>query len=139
LRNTLFKTGSDLYTEDQKPIVNRLSTRRFRINGTINWTSEVDKDNKIRCLDILIITTVYRKESASNQYIHFSSAQAWQQNEAAIRTLKYRAHTYCSIPTLLENEVNHLIKVFLDNGFRTNTFQRILFKEFAAAQSKSVE
>ena len=96
------------------------------LHPKIKWTSEVEKDNKISFLDILIIrngesngTTVYRKESASDRYIHFSSAQAWQEKGAAIRTLKHRALTYCSNPTLLENELNHLLRVFLENGFPT--------------------
>ena len=77
------------------------------LHPKIKWTSEVEKDNKISFLDILIVqnregndTTVYRKESASDRYIHFSSAQAWQEKVAAIRTLKHRALTYCSNPSL---------------------------------------
>ena len=104
------------------------------LHPKIKWTSEIEKDNQISFLDILIIrngesseTTVYRKESCSDRYIHFSSAQAWQEKVAAIRTLKHRALTYCSNPTLLENELNHLLKVFLQNGFPNNTIQRILF------------
>ena len=69
--------------------------------------------------------TVYRKESASDQYMHFSLAQAWQHKVAVIRTLKHRALTYCSNPALLENELSYLLKVFLENGF-PNTIQRIL-------------
>ena len=106
------------------------------LHPKIKWTSEIEKDNQISFLDILIIrngesseTTVYRKESCSDRYIHFSSTQAWQEKVAAIRTLKHRALTYCSNPTLLENELNHLLKVFLQNGFPNNTIQRILFKE----------
>ena len=116
------------------------------LHPKIKWTSEVEKDNKISFLDILIIrdgesndTTVYRKESASDRYIHFSSAQAWQEKVAAIRTLKHRALTYCSNPTLLENELNHLLKVFLENGFPKSTIQRILFKEKIVPNSQQHE
>ena len=106
------------------------------LHPKIKWTSEIEKDNKISFLDILIMrngestdTSVYRKESASDQYIHFSSAQAWQEKVAAIRTLKHTAVTYYSNPTLLEKELNHLLKVFLENGFPNNIIQRILFKK----------
>jgi hypothetical protein len=54
------------------------------LHPKIKWTCEIEKDHKINFLDILITrtgegnqTTVYRKESASDRYIHFSSAQAW--------------------------------------------------------------
>jgi hypothetical protein len=106
------------------------------LHPKIKWTCEIEKDHKINFLDILITrtgegnqTTVYRKESASDRYIHFSSAQAWQEKVAAMRTLKHRALTYCSTPKALEDELNHLHTVFLQNGFPNETIQKILFKE----------
>ena len=46
-------------------------------------------------------TTVYRKPAASDQYIHYTSAQAWKEKAPAICTLKERACEYCSDETLL--------------------------------------
>ena len=47
------------------------------LHPKIKWTSEIEKDNQISFLGILIIrygesseTTVYRKESYSDRYIH---------------------------------------------------------------------
>jgi hypothetical protein len=106
------------------------------LHPKIKWTSEAERDNRINFLDILITrtnegneTTVYRKDSASDRYIHFSSAQSWQEKVAAMRTLKHRALTYCSTPTALEMELDHLQSVFIQNGFPINTIQRVLFKE----------
>jgi len=106
------------------------------LHPKIKWTKEIEQDGRINFLDILIIrdgggnnSTVYRKTSASERYIHYSSAQAWQEKTAAIRTLKHRALSYCSNPTLLEEEMNHLLKVFMENGYPHNTVHRILFEE----------
>ena len=105
------------------------------LHPKIKWTKQIEEDGSINFLDVHILrsksnesfeTTVYRKESASDRYIHFSSAQAWQEKVAAIRTLKHRAILYCSNNELLEAELSHLKKVFMENGFPENTVERIL-------------
>ena len=55
----------------------------------------MEKEGKLAIFDILIIrtetgygTTVYRKKSASDRYIHYTSAQVWKEKACAIRTLK---------------------------------------------------
>ena len=62
----------------------------------ILWTCEIEVDGKLPIFDILIMrndtgfsTTVYRKPSASNRYIHYTSAQASKEKLGALRTLKY--------------------------------------------------
>ena len=102
----------------------------------IQWTNETETDNKIAIFDIQIIlsesgyaTTVYRKAAASDRYIHYTSAQAWKEKAAAIRTLKARAIEYCSDQTLLANELSHLLKVFIENGYPENTVWRMLYQE----------
>ena len=140
--DTFMNWDDSLSLEELEEFIDFLNS----LHPKIKWTSEVEKDNKISFLDILIIrngdsndTTVYRKESASDRYIHFTSAQAWQEKVAAIRTLKHRAITYCSNPMLLEDELSHLLKVFPENGFPNNTIQRILFKEKTASNPKQQE
>jgi hypothetical protein len=71
------------------------------LHPTIKWTMELEKDNRIPFLDVLIIksppqllTTVYRKCSASNRYIHFTSSQPWSEKSAALKTLRRRAEDY---------------------------------------------
>ena len=60
----------------------------------IKWTMEKEKDGQFHVFDISLIrngsqveTTVYRKPSASDRYLHFTSAQAWYEKTAAILTL----------------------------------------------------
>ena len=70
-------------------------------------------------------TTVYRKSSASDRYIHYTSWQAWKEKVGAIRTLKNRALTYCSNEQLLA----HLLEVFIQNGYPEKMVFRIVYKE----------
>jgi hypothetical protein len=106
------------------------------LHPTIKWTMELEKDNQIPFLDVLIIksppellTTVYRKCSASNRYIHFTSSQVWSEKTAALKTLRRRAEDYCSTPHLLQEELQLLTQIFLQNGFPAQTIHRILHKE----------
>ena len=89
--------------------------------------------NFMSLIDIALIrtgdtvqTTVYRKPSASDRYLHFTSAQAWHEKTAAIHTLTLRALNYCSTQQLLDEELAHISQVFLDNGFPLRTIQRII-------------
>jgi hypothetical protein len=51
------------------------------IHPGIKWTNETEKDGKLAIFDILIMrgenglqTTVYRKKTASDRYIHYTSS-----------------------------------------------------------------
>jgi hypothetical protein len=105
------------------------------LNSSIQWTFEVEKDRTINFLDVLIkheedgsfTTTVYRKPTHSDRYLHFSSDHPLQQKLSVIHTLKYRAHAYCSNDVLLQAELQHLASTFLLNGFPENMVNEILF------------
>ena len=70
---------------------------------------------------LAIQQTVYRKEAASDRYIHYTSAQAWKEKAAAIHALKARAIEYCSDEQLLADKLAHLLQVFIQNGYPENT------------------
>ena len=76
----------------------------------IKWTMETEENNTFHIFDIQlhrvgdkIETSVYRKPSASDRYLHFTSAQALYERLAAIHTLTQRAHavsyTHLTLPT----------------------------------------
>ena len=84
---------------------------------------ELPTNNSIPFLDILItkldqqiLTSVYRKPSASSRYIHYSSAHPWKDKLAAIKSLLSRAYDYCS-PQFLQDELTLLTNTFLQNGY----------------------
>ena len=106
------------------------------INPHIAWTCEIEEEGKLPIFDILIIrteqgfeTTVYRKPSHSNRYIHYTSAQAWKEKVACIKTLKKRAIEYCSNNQLLADEFSLLIDIFEQNGYPRSLTYRILHEK----------
>ena len=106
------------------------------IHPGIAWTCEIEQEGKLPIFDILIIrketgfdTTVYRKPSASNRYIHYTSAQAPKEKLGAIRTLRNRALEYCSTQELLDKELEKLKETFLQNGYPEVLINRILYEE----------
>ena len=111
----------------------------------IKWTNETEEESSLNIFDIQIIrteegkyeTTVYRKKSASDRYIHFTSSQAWKEKACAIRTLKSRALEYCSTEALLADELSHLLQVFIGNGYPEKTVWRILYEENRKPQEQN--
>ena len=94
---------------------------------------EREANNKFHVFDIQLIrngshleTTVYRKPSASDRYLHFTSAQAWQEKAAAIHTLVARALHYCSTKLLLDAELLHITNVFIANGYPQKAIANII-------------
>ena len=80
--------------------------------------------------------TVYRKSSASDRYIHYTSWQPWKEKAGAIRTLKNRAHTYCSDEYLLAEELSYLLGGFLKNGYPEKVVYRILYEEMKTTKQQ---
>ena len=116
------------------------------LHDSIKWTCETEKDKTIAIFDIRIIrtdtgysTTVYRKPAASDRYIHYTSAQAWKEKASAIRTLKTRAYEYCSDEDLLAQELNHLLEVFIQNGYPEMTVWRLLYQDMNENKREKAE
>ena len=106
------------------------------LHSKIKWTYEVEKNGVLNFLDILLkretdgsfTTTVYRKKTHSDRYLHFSSDHPLKDKISGIKTLKYRAQIYCSSKDLYTAEINHLFTVFLQNGYPQVLVSDILFQ-----------
>ena len=116
------------------------------LHPTIKWKLEVEKDNEIPFIDILILRidnqiqmTVYRKPTASDRYMHYTSLQVWKEKTSAIKTLRYRAEIYCSTPTLKQNELLHLLTVFQQNGYPHHLVYRLLFSQIPEQNETNLE
>ena len=91
----------------------------------MEFTYETGNDGKLPFLDVLVIrkdykveTTVYRKSTNSDIYLHwqFFSPTAWKRG--TLQTLVSRAFKVCFNNQHLQNEIKHLKKVFRDiNGY----------------------
>lgn len=94
--------------------LHHLNTR----HPTINFTMEVEKDNKLPFLDTLITRStdgklnhqVYRKPTHTDRYLHASSHHHPAQKRAVIKTLINRAQRISDI-THIEQEKTHLLDV----------------------------
>ena len=89
------------------------------INNNIQFTSEdPGEDGSIHFLDMLVIpdgegrlkTTVCRKPTHTNQYLHWDSHHTIPSKYSVIGTLFHRAKTICSGPKHLQDEEEHLYK-----------------------------
>jgi len=94
------------------------------IDSRIQWTYEIEMEGKINFLDVLVTrtdngveTTVYRKPTHSDRYIHFSSNHNPIVFINTMKTMTQRATKYCSTPRLLSDEIHHLENVFAENGY----------------------
>ena len=103
----------------------------------IKFTYEVENNGKIAFLDVLLIrtdkeiqTTVYRKPTHNDVYLHWDSfaPQSWKRG--TLKTLLLWAYTICSNEYLLKKEVNHPIKnVFIKvNSYPTWVVKQVIRK-----------
>ena len=98
--------------QDLEKFVDYLNT----IHPNIKWTHEVKEQGVLNFLDVLVkwedsgefTTSVYRKATHSDRYLHFSSDHPLKDKISGIKTLKHRALAYCSNTDLLQTELNHL-------------------------------
>ena len=94
-------------------------------NDNIEFTYEIENDGKLPFLDVLLIskdykveTTVYRKSTNNDIYLHWNLFSPTTWKRGSLQTLVSRAFKVCSNDQLLENEIKHLKKVFRDiNGY----------------------
>ena len=101
-------------------------------HSSIQFTKEVECDNKIPFLDVLIertetgITTrVYRKKTHTDQYIHYTSHHHPRAKLGSIKCLKYRMDKVCNADSKQE-ELNNIRKAFRNNGYPDKFITRAL-------------
>ena len=91
----------------------------------IKFTYEIENESTLPFLDVLLIrndtclsSTVYRKPTNSDIYLHWQSFTPLRWKQGTLRTLVLRAHTICSNKEFLNKELTHLRKVFNEyNGY----------------------
>ena len=94
-------------------------------HNSIQFTYEIERENKISLLDMLIIrsgqkieTRVYRKSANTDIYIHWNSSATSTWKYSTLKTLTMRASTISSNNNCLKLELKHLPKVFHErNGY----------------------
>ena len=89
----------------------------------IQFTMEIEEENRLPFLDVLVkrnentlTTSVFRKKTHTDRYLHFRSHHHPQVKTSVVSCLKSRAERVCTGDGLKE-ELNHLSSVFQANGY----------------------
>ncbi|XP_071105279.1 uncharacterized protein [Haliotis cracherodii] len=116
---------------DPKTLLNNLNAQHPRMQFTMEEEAErqlpfldvrvqKDPDNKLQ-------TSVYRKPTHTDQYLHNSSNHPPQIKRGIIATLARRAVNICSTPQQLKTELNHLRHVFTNfNNYPTSLVEQTI-------------
>ena len=94
-----------------------------KLHDALQFTKEVETNNKLPFLDVLVehangemITSVYRKDTFTGQYMRWNSFAPKQRKLNLIYTLTLRALSICS-PSKIDNELKNIKSILLKNGY----------------------
>ncbi|XP_048250806.1 uncharacterized protein LOC125378866 [Haliotis rufescens] len=101
---------------DPRTLLDHLNSQ----NPQMQFTMEEETNQQLPFLDVLVQkdnnnklqTTVYRKPTHTDQYIHSASNHPPQVKKGSISTLVRRAHNICSTKQHLTTEGSHLKQIF---------------------------
>ena len=117
---------------------------------TLNWLYsnirfiyEKENNSQLPFLDVLFIrnethldTTVYRKNTHNDLYLHWDAFAPVSRKRGTLRTLINRAYLICSNKELLHKELAYLRSVFLKkNGYPLSTIKQLM-KEIEESQKQ---
>lgn len=98
----------------------------------IQFTREEEADKRIPFLDTLveqtgsvIKTSVYRKPTNTDHYIHYSSHHQRRVLRGTLCSMRDRAHNLCR-DIAVEDELTHLTRVFESNGYPSTFIRQVL-------------
>ena len=105
----------------------------FKNNSVLNFTSEIEKHQQINFLDITIkrdngniITSIFKKPTASDDYINFNGCCPQQYKIGVIKTLLHRAYHNSSNYQLFNNEIDNIKQALINNNFPIQTIDKAI-------------
>ena len=115
--------------------LNEFLTHLNSLRSSIQFTMEIEDNNSLPFLDVLVTkndsglrTSVYRKRTHTDRYIHHTSNHHPAVKEGTIRCLANRAERICIDRDTLADEKQHLERAFMKNGYPRNIVRRALMK-----------
>ena len=107
----------------------------FNNSSVLKFTSEIEKSSQINFLDTTIQRrngqyelSVYKKQSASDDYINFQSICPEQYKTGVIKTLIYRAYHIASSWQIFHNELENIKQALTNNNFPISLIDKIISK-----------
>ena len=117
--------------------IERLATYLSSKHPNINFTFEVEEDNRLAFLDVNVYrdsdkfsSSVHRKDTFSGVFTNYEAFIPDIYKEGLVSTLLYRAYMINSSFLSLHDEVEKLKKIFKNNGYPMKFVDRCIFKFF---------
>ena len=119
--------------------INSVMTKLNSFHEKIQFTYELETNNKLPFLDVLVTrsddnkieTTVYRKPTNTDIYINWNEHAPIEWKKSTLKTLIRRAKSVCSTEKLLQDEIKHLKDVFCNlNNYPKQFVKRIINELF---------
>ena len=118
------------------------------VDNNIQFTTEEPRpDGSLPFLDILITpdkdgrlhTTVYRKPTHTDQYMHWDSHHPISSKYSVVGTLQHRAKAICSNRQLLQQVEEHLSKALMNCKYSIWALNKVKMKMSKPAQKKKIK
>ena len=104
------------------------------LRPSIKFTMELEEKDQLPFLDVLVkkkenrlTTTVYRKKTHTDRYIHFTSNHHPSTKLGVMKCLKTRAERICD-KKHIRKEIQHIKEVFMKNGYPRSLINKALRK-----------
>ena len=104
---------------------------------SLRFTYKKDKEKRLPCLDVYVErtdigyeTSVYRKPTFTDQYLHWKSFSSLKRKICLVFTMVYRALMIC-IKRRLNRKIERIKKIVLDNGYPKNVINAQIAKKTA--------
>ena len=129
----------DTFVIVQTNEVNRFFDHLNNVDPNINFTIELEQDDKLAFLDILFMRTqdgklatkVHRKTTHTNRYLNYHSAYSIEQKQGVVMNLDNRAQSLISKSTDWKKEKSFLSYMFTENNYPKWFTQKSLKKRKA--------
>jgi hypothetical protein len=112
-----------VWPQDQSPVQTFLDHMNKQ-NPHIQFTLEIEKNNKLPFLDVFVekvdgrlVTSVYRKPTDSGQYLHYSSNHCKSIKSGIVNTLLHRAETHCTSEESRKREEKEVETILIKNNY----------------------
>ena len=115
-------------------------------NNNIKFTVETEENRSLPFLDVLVSRNkdksvshqVFRKKTHTDRYLHANSHHFHPQKVGVINTLVTRA-LRISDKEHIKEEIDHLEKVFEENGYNGKQFRKIVASANKEKKKKTIE
>ena len=117
--------------------INSFHNHLNSINPSIQFTLEKESNNQLPFLDVLVTrsvngtisTSIYKKDTHTDQYLNFNSYQPVEHKAAVIKTLIHRAKEIPSNEQLKEIEISKVKHSLRKNAYPSQFINKIVAKE----------